>query len=127
MQKNCDTSNVKPEVTRYKIEFKMFAGSLVKAGCHIEDQGDAFKHIWTRISIKDEIRDPWQDMKNIDIIRPRRYNTLHTVILLGIRVAILAHVIIVLHRQYIPYGGKFSWGPINFHGWAVFRISVFAV
>jgi hypothetical protein len=47
--------------------------NTVKAGCHIEEQGDAFKHIWTRVSVKDEVKDSWRDVKNIDIICPGRY------------------------------------------------------
>ena len=63
------------QVTRYKIQFKMFAddaSSLVKVDCHIEEQGDKFTHVWTRISVKDEIKDAWWHVRNFDIIRPGR-------------------------------------------------------
>jgi hypothetical protein len=77
MQKHCDISSVKSQDNRYKIEFKIFAsdaGSLVKAGCHIEEQGDTFKHIWTRICIKDDTKDSWRD---INIICPGRYTLMY--------------------------------------------------
>ena len=63
------------QVTRYKVQFKIFAGDashFVKAGCHIEEQGDTITHIWTRVSVKDKIKDAWQDVRNIDIICPGR-------------------------------------------------------
>ena len=63
------------QVTRYKVKFKIFtkdASSLVKAGCHIEEQGDTFTHIWTRVSVKDEIEDSWRDVRSIDVICPGR-------------------------------------------------------
>ena len=72
MQNHC--ANIS-QVTRYKVQFKIFAGDashFVKAGCHIEEQGDTFTHIWTRTSVKDEIKDAWQDVRNIDIICPGR-------------------------------------------------------
>ena len=74
MQNHC--ANIS-QVTRYKVQFKIFAddaSSLVKAGCHIEEQGDKFIHIWTRTStsVKDELKDSWRDVRNIDIICPGR-------------------------------------------------------
>ena len=63
------------EVTRYKIQFKMFAddaSSLEKIDCHIEEQGDTFTHVWTRISVKDELKDAWRHVRNVDIICPGR-------------------------------------------------------
>ena len=74
LQNHCDYDNIS-QVTRYKIRFKIFsddASSLVKAGCHIEEQGDTFTHVWTRISVEDEIKDAWRDVKKVDIICPGR-------------------------------------------------------
>ena len=48
------------------------ASSLVKVDCHIEEQDDMFTHVWTRISVKDEIKDAWWHVRNFDIIRPGR-------------------------------------------------------
>ena len=62
-------------MTRYKIQFKMFAddaSSLEKIDCHIEEQGDTFTHVWTRISVKDELKDAWRHARNVDIISPGR-------------------------------------------------------
>ena len=66
---------------RYKVKFKQFTsdGSLVQAGCHIEEQVDGtFKHIWTRVSVKfDETEGAWKDITNIDVVRPGRYCMIH--------------------------------------------------
>ena len=62
---------------RYKVKFKHYAedGSLIQAGCHIEEQEDGtFKHIWTRVGVKfDETEDACQDTREIDVVRPGRY------------------------------------------------------
>lgn len=82
IQKCCDISSVKSQV-RYKVKFKIFADdarSLVLGGCHMEEHDGAFKHIWTRMSIKNlsETKDSWKNVKKIDVICPGRYcNTVY--------------------------------------------------
>ena len=73
IQRCCDINSVKSYI-RYKVKFKLFPddGSLVKAGCQIEEQEDGtFKHIWTRVNVKTE--GAWQDLRKIDVVRPGRY------------------------------------------------------
>ena len=79
MQKCCDISSVNKSGVRYKVEFKQYLddGSLIKAGCHIEEKDGTFRHIWTRVNIKiDETEDTGQLYGKIDVVRPgRRYNS----------------------------------------------------